>query len=104
MFSLKNAPAIFQRALDYILRKHIGKSCYVYIDDVIISSKDKKVHAQHIREIFKTLQDANMKVQMDEYEFFKKETEFLLLIVSSDGINTNLRILWMIYKTLRKIN
>ena len=35
------APAIFQRALDDILREHIGKICYIYIDDIIIFSKKR---------------------------------------------------------------
>lgn len=38
-FGLKNAPAIFQRAIDDILRDYIGKICYVYIDDVIVFGK-----------------------------------------------------------------
>lgn len=36
LFGLKNAPAIFQRALDDILREHIGKICFIYIDDIKI--------------------------------------------------------------------
>ena len=38
-FGLKNAPSIFQRALNYVLREHIGKRCYVYVDDVVIFGK-----------------------------------------------------------------
>lgn len=38
-FGLKNAPSIFQRAIDDILREYIGKFAYVYIDDVLVFSK-----------------------------------------------------------------
>lgn len=88
-FGLKNAPSIFQRTLDDILREHIGRICYVYIDDIIIFSKDEKEHSEHIDTIFDTLTKANMKVQVDKCEFFKKQVEFLGFVVSSDGISTN---------------
>jgi len=43
-FSLKNAPAIFQRMIDVVLREHTGKVCYVYIDDIIVFSGDYDKH------------------------------------------------------------
>lgn len=88
-FGLKNAPAIFQRALDDILRSHIGKRCYVYIDDIIIFSPDEERHIKDIMEVFHTLQEANMKVQLDKCEFFKDEVEFLGFLISQKGIQTN---------------
>lgn len=88
-FGLKNAPSIFQRALDDILRKFIGQICYVYIDDIIIFSQTEDQHIQHIREIFHTLNKARMKVQLDKCRFFEKQVEFLGFVVSSDGIRTN---------------
>lgn len=88
-FGLKNAPSIFQRALDDILRNHIGKICYVYIDDILIFSRDEKSHMENIRTIFSTLHEANLKVQLDKCEFFKKELEFLGFVISSQGVKTN---------------
>lgn len=88
-FGLKNAPSIFQRALDDILRDYIGKICYVYIDDIIIFSQDEATHVENISKVFQTLNDAHMKVQLDKCEFFKQETEFLGFIISSKGIKTN---------------
>lgn len=41
-FGLKNAPSIFQRAIDDILRDFIGKFAYVYMDDVIIFFKNER--------------------------------------------------------------
>lgn len=70
-FGLKNSPFIFQRALDDILREHVGKICYVYIDDIIVFNRSENEHATHLDEIFATLEKANMKVQMDKCEFFK---------------------------------
>lgn len=88
-FGLKNAPSIFQRALDDILREHIGKICYVYIDDIIVFSEDVERHFQNLETIFETLQQSNLRVQLDKCEFLKPEVEFLGFIVSSDGIKAN---------------
>ena len=42
-----------QRALDDILRQLIGKICYIYVNDVIIFSKDEQLHIEHVNQIFK---------------------------------------------------
>lgn len=88
-FGLKNAPAIFQRALDDILKDHIGKICYVYIDDIIVFGNNDQSHLENVETIFHTLEKANMKVQLDKCEFFKREVEFLGFIVSPTGLKTN---------------
>ena len=88
-FGLKNAPAIFQRTLDDILRSFIGKTCFVYIDDIIIFSRDETQHFKDLEDIFETLENANMKIQLNKCIFLKKETEFLGFIVSEEGIKTN---------------
>lgn len=87
-FGLKNAPSIFQRALDDILREHIGKICLIYIDDIIIFGKNEDSHLKNIETIFKTLHKANMKIQIDKCEFLKTEVEFLGFLVSKDGLKT----------------
>lgn len=88
-FGTKNGPAIFQRAVDDILREFIGKICYVYIDDIIVFGRNEQEHLNNLKIVFETLQSANMKIQLDKCEFLKNEVEFLGFIISADGIKTN---------------
>lgn len=90
-FGLKNAPAIFQRAIDDVLREHIGRICYVYIDDVIISGKTLEETLQNLETILKALNNANLKIQLDKSEFLHKEIEFLGYVITSGGIKPNIK-------------
>lgn len=88
-FGLKNAPGIFQRVMDDVLREFIGKICHIYIDDIIIFSKTFEEHMEHIKIILETLRKANFRVQPDKSEFIKNEVEFLGFVVSKDGLHPN---------------
>ena len=55
----------------------------MYIDDIIIFSKSEADHENDLGNIFKTLEPANMKVQLDKCTFFEKEVEYLGFIVTS---------------------
>ena len=52
-FRLKNAPATFQRAMNYVLRDEINKSCLVYLDDIIIFGTSLQEHLGNVRKVFK---------------------------------------------------
>lgn len=87
-FGLKNAPLIFQRALDDILRDQIGKCFYIYIDDVIIFSPDQETHYKDIKCIIKLLYDANMRLSREKSSFFQSSIEYLGFLVTKNGITT----------------
>jgi len=88
-FGLKNAPSIFQRAIDDVLREQIGKTCYVYVDDVIIFSETKENHIKDIDWVLKSLYDAGMRISQEKSKFFKKTVEYLGFVVSRGGIQTS---------------
>lgn len=88
-FGLKNAPAIFQRMINDVLRPLIGICCYVYIDDIIIFGKDIKEHIENVEKVFRLLQKANLKVNLEKSKFFQKEVEFLGYIVSEHGVRAD---------------
>jgi ribonuclease HI len=88
-FGLKNAPSIFQRAIDDVLREKIGKSCYVYVDDVIIFSESMEEHVKHIAWVLDQLYEANMRVSWEKSQFFRVKVDYLGFMVSRGGISTN---------------
>lgn len=88
-FGLKNAPAIFQRLMNEVLKEYIGKICYVYLDDVIIFSTGLQEHLQHVEIKLTALAKANIKVSLNKSEFMQKETQFLGHIMTPAGIKPN---------------
>lgn len=87
-FGLKNAPSIFQRAIDDVLREHIGKICHVYVDDIIIFSPNADAHIRDITTVMQELETAGMRVSAEKSKFFRQEVEFLGFVVSEKGIKT----------------
>jgi hypothetical protein len=51
-FGLCNAPSTFQ---NLVLRDYIDEFCVIYIDDILIYSKDEKEHLDHLRKIYHRL-------------------------------------------------
>lgn len=58
--------------MDDVLREHIGKICYVYVDDVIVFSKNESDHVNHIDTILRCLFEANMRVRQEKTSFLRK--------------------------------
>jgi hypothetical protein len=69
-FGLTNAPSTFQRAMDELLQEWKWKFCLVYIDDVIIYSKNEEEHL----------------IKPKKCKLFAEKLEFLGHIISEEGI------------------
>ena len=85
-FGLCNAPATFQRTMEMILNPLLHDCVSVYIDDVIISSKTLEEHETHVREVFKLLKEANLKINRKKLKLFQKEIKVLGFLVDQCGI------------------
>ena len=83
-FGLKNAAQTFQRLMDSILRD--VPCTFVYLDDILVSSKSRSEHAEHLRSVFRALSAAGMVVQRSKCVFGVKEVTFLGHHVSASGI------------------
>uniref|UniRef100_A0A5S6QHH5 RNA-directed DNA polymerase n=1 Tax=Trichuris muris TaxID=70415 RepID=A0A5S6QHH5_TRIMR len=88
-FGLCNAPSTFQRLMEVILGSLRSTSCLVYLDDIIIHSRTEEEHVQRLREVFRRLRDAGLKLNMEKCQFFKKEVRYLGHVVSRDGVRVD---------------
>jgi len=76
-FGLTNAPATFQRALDILLAGVKWQFCLVYLDDVIIFSKEEEEHIRHVDHVLTVLRQAGVTLKLRKSEFFRKSVNYL---------------------------
>ncbi|CAB4403215.1 unnamed protein product [Rhizophagus irregularis] len=85
-FGLKNAPGTFQRLMDEILKEYIGEFVIVYLDDIMIYSKNFEEHMEHIDKVLNKLRENNLIVKLKKCKFGERNIEFLGHIVGRDGL------------------
>ena len=86
---LSNAPATFQTLMNGIFHEYIDRFLVIYMDDLLIFSKTREEHLQHIRAVLCKLRENELFVSPKKCQFMTEETEFLGLLVGRDGIRVN---------------
>ena len=76
-FGLRSAPATFQRALDIILSGVRWQTCLIYLDDVIIFSKDIDSHLKDVDEVLQLLHQAGVTLKLKKCSWFTKKVHYL---------------------------
>ena len=88
-FGHTNAPAQFQRAMEKVLTGLIGKICFVYIDDLIVFSRNDEEHLQHLEKIFERLRAHGLQLKRSKCFFLQREIKVLGWMVNEDGISAD---------------
>ncbi|KAG8483084.1 hypothetical protein CXB51_022054 [Gossypium anomalum] len=88
-FGLTNAPAIFMDLMNRIFRPYLDKFVVVFIDDILIYSRDESEHAEHLRTVLQILREKKLFAKFSKSEFWLREVRFLGHIVSGDGIRVD---------------
>nr|GEV57016.1 hypothetical protein [Tanacetum cinerariifolium] len=88
-FGLKNAGATYQRLVDSTFQSQIRRNLEVYVDDIVIKSRDEKMLLADISKTFDNLKKINMKLNLKKCPFGVEEGKFLGYMVTSEGIKAN---------------
>ena len=90
LFGLKNVEATYQRLVTKMFRPLLGKTMEVYIDDMLVKSKEHQDHTKHLQEAFKLLRAYDMKLNPSKCAFRVYAGRFLGFMVTQRGIEANL--------------
>ncbi len=85
-FGLTSSPPVFQELMNRVMQGVQNKYCMAYMDDIVVFSETVEDHFQHLADVFKRLEKANLKLKLSKCEFFKEKIQFLGHVVSSDGV------------------
>ena len=88
-FGLKNAGATCQRLVNKMFSKQIARNMEVYVDDMLVKSREKLAHLDDLKETFTTLKQYQMKLNPAKYIFGVASGKFLGFMVSQRGIEAN---------------
>ena len=86
---LKNAEATNQRLVNKMFNKQIGRNMEVYMDDMLVKSKEELAHLDDLKETFATLKQYQMKLNPSKCVFGVASGKFLGFMVSQKGIEAN---------------
>ena len=86
LFGLTNAPAAFMDLMNSVFRPYVDQFVVVFIDDILLYSKDRESHDIHLQVALKTLRKEQLYAKLSKCEFWMNEVSFLRHIVSKEGI------------------
>ena len=88
-FGLTNAPAAFMDLMNRVFKSHLDDFIIVFIDDILIYSKNNEDHEKHLRIALQTLREEKLFAKFKKCEFWLTSIAFLGHIISKDGISVD---------------
>ena len=88
-FGLCNAPATFQRLMNKVFADNIGKFIAVYLDNILVFSRNIDKHWQHLWWALEQLRKAKLYGRLHKCEFLKDQVDYLSFEVSPHGIQAS---------------
>ena len=79
-FGLTNAPAAFMDLMNRVFHPYMDQFVVVFIDDILVYSKDTQEHEQHLRIVLQILREKKLFAKLSKCDFWLKEVLFLAIL------------------------
>lgn len=89
-FGLANGPSVFMRMMARIFNKHPEMRRYVvvYLDDILIYSKNEEEHENHVRSVLQLMREEGLKLKASKCSFKQEALEFVGFWLDKEGLHT----------------
>nr|GEU71501.1 reverse transcriptase domain-containing protein [Tanacetum cinerariifolium] len=88
-FGLTNAPAVFMDLMNHVCKPYLDKFVIVFIDDILIHSRNKEEHENHLRIILELLRKEKLYAKFSKCDLWINIVQFLRHIIDSQGIHVD---------------
>ena len=88
-FGLTNAPAAFICLMNQVFSSYLDNFVVVFIDDILVYSKDRDEHEKHLRLVLQTLREEKLYEKLSKCEFWLEKVLFLGHFVSKEGVSVD---------------
>ncbi|GJU77814.1 putative reverse transcriptase domain-containing protein [Tanacetum coccineum] len=88
-FGLTNAPAVFMDLMNRVCKPYLDKFVIVFIDDILIYSKNKEEHGEHLKTILNLLRSEKLYAKFSKCDFWLDSVQFLGHVIDSSGVHVD---------------
>ncbi|GJW03457.1 putative nucleotidyltransferase, ribonuclease H [Tanacetum coccineum] len=88
-FGLTNAPAVFMDLMNRACKPYLDKFVIVFIDDILIYSRNEKEYEEHLKTILELLKKEELYAKFSKCEFWINTVKFLGHVIDSSGIHVD---------------
>nr|GEV19940.1 putative reverse transcriptase domain-containing protein [Tanacetum cinerariifolium] len=88
-FGLTNAPAVFMDLMNRVCKPYLDKFVIIFIDDILIYSKDKEEHEEHLETILELLKREQLYAKFSKCDFSLESVQFLGHVIDSEDVHVD---------------
>ncbi|GKB02346.1 putative reverse transcriptase domain-containing protein [Tanacetum coccineum] len=88
-FGLTNAPAVFMDLMNRVCKPYLDKFKIMFIDDILIYSKNKKEHGEHLKIILELLKKEQLYAKFSKCDFWLDSVQFLGHVIDNKGVHVD---------------